>query len=178
MSVRLTEHPLRLGFTVVETAANTFTTTPINLPSVPSIAVSRGEAKAIGVEIMKVRSNLDLPDMEAGQSNSSQAQLSKGPVPTALQAFNDNRSIWHRINTDRGIEVTAVGELYESLETSQFDDLTDGDGNGELIADNEIHISVQGAGNANVKRVRGYLLYHVVELERDEALFELIETAQ
>ncbi len=179
MAVRITEKPLRIGFAVTESAANTFTTAAINLPTTPSIAVSRsGSAKAIGVEIMKVFSECRPPDLEAAQDNTVTVQIVKGPAPTAMVGVRDNRTIWQRIRESRVTEITAVGEIHETGERSKFDNLTDHDGNGEIVADNEIHASILGVGNAGAKSCGGYMLYHLVELDQTEALFELIETAQ
>ncbi len=77
---------------------------------------------------------------------------------------------------DNDQEFTTSGATTTFGRTGLIEDLTDGDGNGELVADDEIHISILGSGNANAKRVRGYFLYHLIELDPTEALFELIET--
>ncbi len=177
MAKRITEKPLRIGFTVVETAANTFTTRAINLPSIPSVAIVRGDAKAIGIEIMTVKTEVRLPDVETGQANTVTYELAKGPVPTAMLGLDDQRVIDRRLLRNQTI-ATAAGETLLLKEDGLLNDLTDHDGNGEIVADNEIHVSILGGGNANVRDVFGYLLYHMVELDRDEALFELIETNQ
>lgn len=175
---RLTEKPLRFGFNITETSVNVYTTSPINLPSVPSIAVVRGDAKAIGIEIMKIRSDVPEPDPEAGQNNNVTIQLVKGAAPSTLLTTNNQLVIWNRRRRTRVVEVTAVGEINTGPEEDiLFDDLTDGDGNGEIIADNEIHIVIQGSGNAAAKAASGYGLYHLVEIDATEALFELLETA-
>lgn len=179
LGVRLTEKPLRIGFTVVEPSANVFATQPVNLPSVPSVALARGGIKALGIEIMGVVSNLGPPDPEDAQNNTTDCSLRKGPAPVAVGAINDQRTIWQRVLQNDDTQITAVGHIYEpSKELIKFDDLTDHDGNGEIVADNEIHASILGAGNGAAKRLRAYLLYHLVEVTPTEALFELIETNQ
>lgn len=178
MGTRLTEKPLRIGFDLAETAANTFTTSPINLPTVPVIQVRGSGRKAIGVEIMKVKDSTQPPDAESGQDNTFTAALVKGPAPTAVPGPEAQRAIWRRVRRADHTTVTAVGEITQHDQGDDVVwDLTDGDGNGEIVADNEIHIAVLGGGNAAAKRTRGYILYHLYELDQDEAVSEMIETA-
>lgn len=177
MSKRMTEKPLRIGFNIVNLSANAFRTLPINLPTIPSIVISRGASKAIGIEVMAVVSELEQPDLEAGQNNVITIELVKGPVPTAQLGIFDQRTIWRRRIRSENLTVTSVGEIGANQEANRYDDLTDHDGNGEIVADNEIHVSIIGSGNAAVKTGNGYLLYHLLELEQQEAVAELIETA-
>ncbi len=175
---RLTALPLRIGFTVVETSASARTIQAINLPSVPSIAIARGEVKAIGIEIMKVFAEVSQVDPEAGQNNNVTAQLVKGASPGSLLEPNDQRSILRIRNTIRDVTVTSVGEIFIQTMQGRFYDLTDGDGRGELVLDNEIFAQVAGSGNANTKTFAGYLLYHLVDVDGPEATFELLEQSQ
>ncbi len=182
MHIRLTEKPLRLGFQLIESATNTFTTAPLNLPTIPqlSLTIGKGGRKAgIGIEIMKIRSEMASPSNENGQNNTRQVALLKGPAPVAAdpRRANSNRVIWTRQNRITNQELTGIGEIFNLQEDHVFDDLTDGDGNGEIVADNEIHIVVIGVGNSSVTDAAGYLLYHLVELSTDEAIAEMIETA-
>jgi len=178
MATRLSEKPFRIGFNLAGSAANTFTTQPISLPGVPSISIRRGDAKAMGVEVMAVISNQQTPDLEAGQDNAVNAALVKGAAPVSGGAENEienSRCIWVRDIQYDGVTVTSVGEIFMSVEAVRFDDLTDHDGNGEIVMDNEIYIAVSGTGNASAKRTRGYMLCHLVELDANEAVFEMIE---
>jgi len=176
MTTRLTESPLRVGFTVTESAANTFTTSTIALPSVPSVAVTRGDVKTLGIEIMDITSELDQPEEEAGQNNLVQFEIVKGSAPTAMLQADDQRTIYRRKRANRDTEVTAVGQIFQLSEDTVPRDMTDHDGNGEIVADNEIHASIVGTGNVGVKKCIGYILYHLVELDANEAVFEMIET--
>jgi len=176
--VRLTDRPIRLGFRLVETGANTFTTGTLNVPSTPSVAVSRGQTKLIGIEVMKVVSEMPPPNVEAGQSNSVKMGISKGPAPTVGVNIDDQRTIWSRVRRVVGVTVTSVGEIFIADEDIRYDDLTDGDGAGEIVSDNEIHMTIQGSGNASAITGNGYLLYHLVELDANEAVFEMIEQSQ
>lgn len=179
MSIRLTEHPLRLGFEHIEANVNVFDTTPLNLPTIPQLILgTKGTSRhaGIGIEIMKIRSQLASPSNENGQNNTRTAALVKGPVPTTAN-IEANRTIWQRQNRITNQELSAIGEIFNLQEDNVTDDLTDSDGNGEIVADNEIHITVQGVGNSSVTQVRGYILYHLIQLEQDEAIAEMIETA-
>ena len=141
--VRLTEKPIRIPFNLTEATANTFATNAINLPAVGSINLTRGQRTAIGVEIMKVKSTLLTADQEPGQQNRVQYEIVKGAVPTAALGPNDQRTIWGRDR--RSLSEDATGIEHQILQENDFwDDLTDGDGNGEIVADNEIHALVVG----------------------------------
>ncbi len=175
---RLTEKPIRIPLpTLAESGANTFTTSPVSVPAVPTIALVRGDAKGIGLEIMKIMTEMPIPDIEDDQLNRFTYQLFKGGVPAAQQSPDDSRSIYRRrINVDS--DFTTSGNASNINEATLIEDLTDGDGNGELVLDGTLHQTVEGTGNATAKTmVGGYLLAHLVEFDRNEAVFELLEQA-
>lgn len=174
---RITEKPIRIGFGLTESAANVFTTSPINVPAVPALGMVRGKSVGIGLEVMKVRSSIDLPTPEDDQENTRRGQLIKGAAPTALIGINDQRNIFDRIVTnDSNFTTSGNGQMLQ--ENAITDDLTDGDGNGEPVFDNEIHVSVQGTGNIDVFTFAGYILVHLTEFSAEEAMFELLENLQ
>ncbi len=173
MVTRITEHPIRTPFQLTESAANTFTTTPLPIPAVPSIAIVRGETKAIGIEVMKVYSNVVYPESEDGQNNEVIFQISKGAAPTTSLPSGNQLLVWER---RLQIDSSAINGSF-AAERSKWDDLTDGDGKGELVLDGELHLNIQGTGNAAAKSGQGYLLSHLVEFDRDEAVFEMFEQA-
>lgn len=177
--IRLTEKPIRINYgNLVESGANVFTTTPVPVPGVPSIAITRGDTKGIGLEIMKVYSEMDEPDNEAGQRNTLTVEISKGAAPAAQRGMANRLTVWRRRRIVDNLQTTAVGETVTNLEDSRWDDLTDGDGNGELVLDSEMHLSVQGTGNAAAKNSGGgYMLCHLVEFDSNEVVFELLETS-
>jgi len=172
--VRLTEKPIRIAFNLDESAANTFTTVAINMPSVGNVNLRRGQTTTIGFEVMKVKSTLLGADQEPGQQNRVQYELVKGAAPTAPLGGNNQRTIWERDRRYLSEDATGI-EHTNNAENSFWDDLTDGDGNGEVVADNEIHALILGTGNAATKQMRGYLLGHLIELDAQEAVFEMIE---
>lgn len=176
--VRLTEKPIRIGFSITEDAANQFTTVAINMPAVGTVNLrTRGAATAIGFEIMKVRTNLLHADQEPGQQNRVQYGISKGAAPTAVQVPNNQLMIWGRDRRTLSEDATGIEHKIDA-EDDFWDDLTDGDGNGEVISDGEIHAWVAGTGNAAAKQFDGYLLGHLIELDTEEAIFEMIEQSQ
>lgn len=175
MVTRVTEKPIRIGLPALSnSAANTFTTQPVTLPGVPSIAVTRGETKGIGVEVMDITSNLTAIDPEAGQTNQLICQLVKGAAPTATLAANDQRAIYTRRHAWESV-TGAAGEIFILWKQVETRDMTDHDGNGELVMDNEIHMSIEGVGNATVKTWDGFMLVHLVEFDAEEVVFELLE---
>lgn len=181
MGRRLTEKPIRAGFSLTEGTVNVFTTKTIALPGAFSIQLGRqrGEKIAIGAEIMGVTSELDLPALETAQLNSVVIELIKGAAPTALTGIFDQRNLWRRHIDNQVIEVTAVGEAVQPVrEKIRYDDLTDHDGNGELVLDDQIHFAIKGAGNSSARSANGYLLFHLYEFDIEEAIFEVLEQAQ
>ncbi len=174
---RLTEKPIRIGFSLTESSANTFTTGTIPIVGVPALGIVRGQTVGIGLEIMKVRSSTDIPTVEDDQENTRRGQIVKGAAPAALIGINDQRNIFDRIVTNDN-SFTTSGSASGLQENAIFDDLTDGDGNGELVFDNEIHVSVQGTGNDDAGTFAGYLLAHLVEFTANEAVFEVLENLQ
>jgi len=175
MGKRLSEKPIRIGFAITESGANTFTTVAFNLPALSPVVLRTTDITAIGVEVMKVITEMNMPDPEANQNNNTTFEIVKGQAPTALLGKNNQRVIARRKIQARGIEVTAVGEIHHIHETHAEYDMTDGDGNGELVVDGEIHLSVQGAGNSAAGKSEGYLLVHLLEVDSKEAIFEMIE---
>lgn len=175
MVTRITEKPIRIGLPLItESSANTFTTQPVTLPGVPSIAVTRGETKGIGVEVMDIFSSMAPIDPEAGQTNQLLASIIKGAAPTAGLGAANQRVIWARRHTFESV-TGAAGEVLLQWEQTQHQDMTDHDGNGELVMDNEIHMTIEGVGNAGAKTWDGYMLVHLVEFDPNEIVFELLE---
>lgn len=175
---RITEKPIRIGLgDLAESSANTFTTAPVSVAAVPSISLTRGQQKGIGLEVMKVVSELDPPDIEDDQNNDMVAELVKGAAPTALLGITNQRVIWRRKSENRN-NFTTSGHANAYVEVTKSDDMTDGDGNGELVFDNEIHLSIKGLGNAGVNAVTGYVLAHLIEFTAEEAIFEVLEQAE
>jgi len=171
MLKRITENPFRIRYNVVEGGANTFTEVAINLPV--AAGVGPGANKVQAIELMGIKNALNFADPEAGQNNSVAAQLTRDSKSSLLQ-FDDDDLIWARVTRTRDVEVTAVGEIViHGEEILPFEDLTDGDGNGEVIMERTINMSVQGSGNAAAKRNHGYLLAHLVELDADEVAVQI-----
>ncbi len=179
MARRITENPIRFGFNLAETGANTFSTETVGLSGVTSIQVrvAGSNSKVIGAEIMKIVDQLDIPDVEAGQNNSVEYELVEGAAPTAQLGIENARTIHSRRHVTRGITVTSVGEILEMAELDKIHDLTDGDGNGIIVTDPEIHLDILGAGNAAAKGVAGQIYYHLVEIDSDELIAQVLARA-
>lgn len=178
LATRLTEKPIRIPFNLTQGAANTFATGAVNVPSVPSIAIRRGETTGIGLEVMSTHVDQPVPDNESGQSNQIISTLRKGATPGSVGSYNDSQVIdrWHMVSNN--LATTAASETVQVVDTIVDHDLSDGDGNGELVFDDELHISMLGVGNANAKSIEGYMLCHLVEFDQNEAIFELLEATQ
>jgi len=171
MLKRITEKPFRVGFNVVETAANTFTDQDIELP-VAVITQGQGQATIQAIEVMKIIYEINEPSPEAGQNNNVLFSLTRDAVTTipALDSDNTIDRVFLRSNI---VEVTAVGEIVSNRGESQVPrDLTDGDGNGQIVLERRIHANILGSGNSAAKRGQGYMLCHLIELDAAEAIVQ------
>lgn len=161
---RITEKPFRIRFVITESAANTYTETELNLPVAPIL--TRGKIQAL--EWMKMITDLDQPDLESGQENTAQFILSKD-TRTAISGLQTDDILFRRQVLNQDL-LTTSGRGSAVHEHLRIDDMTDGDGNGELIVERSIFAAVQGAGNAATITASGYLLVHLVELDAEDAV--------
>jgi len=166
MAARLTENPFRVRFIVTETGANTYTEIDITLP----VAVVAG-GKAQAIELMKVVSELEHPSIEPGQENDAIVQI-VADSQAAAQNYGNNDLIWRRKWLEQHEDATGIEQRATSQNTTDYDDLTDGDGRGEIIFERTIHIGVVGTGNAEAMTAQGYMLVHLVQLEAEEVVVQ------
>ncbi len=165
MARRLTANPFRIRFIVTESAANTYTETDIVLP----VAITAG-GKAQAVEIMKAFTDLQPSDVEPGQTNGVVMQFVKDSKTTSIN-YDDDDLIFRRRREDHSEDASGI-EQGVSMERLLVVDMTDGDGNGEILLERSVHVGVVGTGNAAAKTAQGYFLAHLVELSGDEAAIQ------
>lgn len=169
---RLTEKPVQIRATVTESAANTYTEATINLPVAPVIQSRRdGDSIVQGIELMKVVSQAEHPDLEDDQNNTVHYTLHKDSQTSALNLRNTNVIWGRRIRTSD--EFTTSGATSQTLELYKYDDLTDGDGNGFLLLERSIFLGAAGTGNAAAKSVDVMLICHLVEVDAADAVVQL-----
>jgi len=164
---RLTEKPFRVRFEATEDTVNVYKQNEINLPFV---GITGGRAGAQAIELMKVKWRLGLPTNENAQLNRLDAALHKDS-DDSIRAWNNENGIdiasWENHNIGTGGSVQIGNTVFEH-------DMTDGDGNGEIIVERSIFIAIEGTGNASVKGVQGYMLCHLVEIDADELAAQLL----
>lgn len=161
MAKRLTENPILIRFTVTESAANTYTQVDIPLP-----LAQVGHGKVQAFELMKIHSRLGDPSPEAGQDNSQTGQIVRRSE-TAPITHEDDSLVYLRTASVHG-ETGAAGEMSVTLQQDKTDDLTDGDGNGIILAERTIHAGTRGSGNGAAGYFQGWLMGHIVELDAAE----------
>ncbi len=166
---RLTEKPFLIRRNVPESSAGTFTEVSIQLPIAP--VLGRGTLQA--VELMAMVSDIRLPDIEDDQSNSVSAQLTKDSQTGSLQVDSD-QVLWNRVIQVEN-EFTTSGSGTVIHEAVKNDDMTDYDGNGQIVAEQTIHLGIVGSGNAATRTVRIKMLAHLVALDADDAIILLLE---
>lgn len=145
--------PQILSITIVQTAADTFTTEAIALP-IPRMAAGKG--KSVVMEILRVDFIFDDLTAIAGQVSLSPmlqtAQVSGSGAFTQLQ---DPRTFAYA-SLD-GIFATAVGFAFNSRVISR--DLTDGSGRGYLVGTDQIFFRLDSVGTGRANSCCAKILY-------------------
>jgi len=162
LAVRITERPVKMRWSVTESAANTFTEVEINLP----VAII-GADKIQALELMAIVSNVEPPDSEDGQRNTVSCQLTRDSQSASLALTND-QVIWDRtINGDNSaINGSHIFELDKR-------DVIVNEEDGEIILERSIFMNVKGSGNAQTITSQGWLWVHIVELDGAEVATQL-----
>ncbi len=168
MAKRITQNPFRVKASVTETAANTTTIAEVTLPIAPV-----GNDKVLGLEVMGAvyHPTNDFVDLEDGQTNRTRTQWSKDTGAVFDASLDDNIDMMQK---GAESQFTTSGGSCIDLQSEVFHDLTDGDGNGEIIVERSIFFQVQGVGNAGAKGCQSYLLCHLVELDTNEVVLNLV----
>jgi len=168
MTKRLTEHPFRIRFEVTESAANTFTRIDIALP----IAALTGGDKAQAIELMGVTSIINPPTLETGQANSINFEVTKDAIASQPTGRGGENYIDGRLvqNAHIGVDGSWIFEFFEKH------DMTDYDGNGEIIFERTIHAALLGTGNVGALSVAGWLTCHLVELDTSDVVAAILES--
>lgn len=166
MPKRITENPFRIRYNVQESAANTYTQTELNLP----VTVVGDAVQAI--ELMAVVESTQLPDIESGQNNNTVVQIVRDSQSDNL-TFDNDQLIYQRTRRAVVTTVTAVGEIFDNGDDNATLDMTDHDGNGQIIMERTMFVGINSTGNANVKRSTGYMLAHLVELSAKEVAIQM-----
>jgi len=137
---------------VTESAANTFTTVSINIPT--NLLMQKGGMRTI-IEVLRVEYSWSNDD---GASGSGQfGSFTIGSTPTALIVPNDPRNFsWYQSN----IILTTSG--LRTLEYPWVHNLTSMDGYGHLIAGDRFHISIQGVSQTNALALDWRIFYREV----------------
>lgn len=162
MARRLTDKPYNVFKSqVTASAANAYTEDDIQLP----IAVV-GSTRFQAIELCKVHSDHHSgPDDEASQNNTVESGVRKRSATSAID-YNDEDLIWGR--KTKLDNLTAVGSfIWDGIRT---DDMTDGDGNGVVIAERTIHHFIDGSGNAVAKTATARGVGHLIELTASELI--------
>ena len=161
---RLTDSPFRVRANTIESGTSTYTEDEVNLP----VAIVKGKVQAI--ETMKFVSDMSGPDTETNQTNNVVQQWTRESQTGEIRYDSDQLIAKRKLEMDE--QMTTSGADNVLVET-QVQDLTDGDGNGELLLERSIFHGVIGSGNSAAKRAAGYLLCHLVELTGDEAALQM-----
>ncbi len=167
MARRLTDKPYSVFKSqVTETSANVYTEDDMQLP----IAVV-GATRFQAIELCKVHSDHHAgPDDEAAQENTIESGVRKRSGGSGAD-YNDDDLIWGR--KSKVDNTTAVGSnAYDGI---KHDDITDGDGNGIVIAERTIHHFIDGSGNATAKVATCRGIGHLIELTSAEVIGAVLE---
>lgn len=170
MFQRLTEMPFRVRFTLLESAANTYTEVELTLPFV---GITGGRSGAQAIELMKVFWQIPAPDGEVGQLNRVDMAIHKD-TETGILAFGSEGCIDFAANQNHNVLSGTDGMVSQLWRQVEIHDLTDGDGHGQLIAERSVFAAIDGTGNPSAKQGSGYMLCHLVKLDSDELAAQLL----
>lgn len=166
-ATRITRNPFRVRYSITETAANTYTQVEIRLPVV---ALAKGKAQAI--ELMGVMDQVFQPDVESNQDNATEAGLRRDSG-TAAGGYGSQDIIHNRVLREHHAQ-GAAGETGSGMEETKYTPYHDGDGNGEILFDQSVFAWVVGTGNAAAKNTNGFMQCHLVELDADEVVTQVL----
>lgn len=141
-----------------ESAANTFTTQSINVPT--NMLQQRGNMRTI-IEVLWIE--LSVTDSDGATGSRTSVVFSLGSTPTAILGLSDPRVIkfW-----SRGIVITTSG-LYLS-EMPVMLNCTSNDGYGYLLAGDRFHVSVLGVSETSAQSVQWRMYYREVGVSVQE----------
>lgn len=149
---RRDKYPQFFCGTLTESAANTFTTVSINIPT---NLLMQGGGKRTIIEVLKIELTISGEDGATGSIKT--VAFSIGSAPTAIIQPNDPRCIQ---SYQTSIIITTSGLLYEQYPVTL--NMTSKDGYGYLIAGDRFHIGVLGTSQTNALTVRWRMYYREV----------------
>lgn len=157
--------PQFLHTNVVESAANTFTKVMTNTPCVFHALPGN---KQLVMEILKIFADV-APELVAGTATQSTIGVSTKAL-TADPGFNNDVIIRDSVLVNTLGARTAESHGVFSRQKLLVYDLTDGAGNGILVAAPQLCFFVMGAANVNAKNVNFKVLYRLLTVSSEELL--------
>ncbi len=144
--------PELMSFVIAESAADTTTTLTLPMPTLRNFSGAGGN-KAQIVEVLKVWFDWSsMPEVDSSQT----AILSTKNFSTTSTFVSDPAIIAF---SHRQVAITTSGQYAISL-TDCFD-LTDGNGNGVLVATDNLYVQVYSSGIGAAVTIRGKILYRI-----------------
>lgn len=149
-------NPQILRFSASESAANTFTQKEIDIP------VTRlGNGRLLVMNIISIRVEPDVGTL--GDADIFEWAITSSSK-TTMPLYNSGDTIVH---DKTQMIVGAAGQVF--LKSMNFDyNLSDGQGNGFLVANDQIYVQVQGTSQTNAMTLRGIILYTMREVSAEE----------
>jgi len=135
-----------------ESAANTFTTQSINIPT--NLLMAKGNTRTI-IEVLWI--DLQLAGNDGATLSTSDISFSIGSTPTAILSEDDPRCFGH---LQDNIVITTSGLFYDKRQKRI--DLQSKDGYGFLIAGDRFHVSVLGGSQTSALALRWRVFYREV----------------
>jgi len=149
---------------VVQTANNTYKETAIPLPQMNQL----GNGKVWVVEILKVFLSWETPQTIIATAIWQQVHLCT-KTKTTTSGLSDKDCIMMDEDSAYGQAAITPGVTVFASRTKQFD-LTDGAGNGVLVAVPNLYLGVQCANRTSVLSAQCKVLYRLVEINATEAM--------
>lgn len=159
-------NPQWMSMSVTETAANTFTQSSENAPTVQDI----GNGKALVMEILKARVDIQDPDSVDGKTNLVSLQLTSQSKSDTVSATDADLIVRQAITALNQTETTDDKVIFPPRRRVETIDLTDGAGHGVLFAGKTLFLGIKGSENSAAKSGNIRLLYRLKEVGAVELL--------
>jgi len=168
---RLHEKPILLRLPrLTETASNSYTERQDDVP-----VRSAGRGKIQALELMKVHYFMGIPSIEPGESNNTIFHISTETKAAVTNVAEDEDILLFDQVGVRSEDATAIELNVTSLQGEVLsDDLTDGDGNGQLWFSRDMFVGVQGIGNASARTIDVWFLYYLVEVDGEDIIQQIL----
>jgi len=165
MALKNNQQPSKVGISITEAAANTFTSQKIELPNVKGL-------NAFDLDKIEFRWSAPAPAAPDDYGSTHfQIQKSTGSSPTGMLGYDDDKVLYDvTIDTASGTEAADLKMIFYKEFGSEHV------GYAEYIANDEVYLCVQGTANGAPASGQGKLIGSIEKLSQSELTTLLLNT--